>query len=163
MFSAYRLPGSLSLVKADLGQRHSQFLRQSTRVTLMRPRVARLPASHGSLIDSHSASNCNHGECGRHDLRPLQASGSDLGAPRTFHDSRVAGRSEYGTTGLTRGQANCKFTIRVFRIQDYRVIRPKFNRGAAGTVGIQSGRPLTARGTSPAPARPARVLSGVTR
>src|SRR5262249_45120922 len=142
---------------------HSQLLRQSTRVTLMRARVARLPASHGSLIDSHSASNCNHGKCGRHDLRPLQASGSDLGAPGTFHDSRVAGRSEYGTTGLTRGQASCKLTIRVFYIQDYRVIRSNIKGGAARTSGVQFGRPVTARGTSPALARPARVLSGVTR
>src|SRR5262252_3588837 len=140
MFSAYRLPGSLSLIETDLGQRHSQLLRKSTRVTLMRARAARLPASHGSLIDSHSASNCKHGKCGRHDLRPLQASGSDPGAPGTFHDSRVAGRSEYGTTGLTKRLASGKFTIRVFRIQDYRVIRPNIKREDAGTVGSQSGR-----------------------
>src|SRR5215472_4758583 len=132
MFSAYRLPGLLSLVEPDLGRRHSQFLRKATRVTLMGARVTRLPASHGSLIDPHSASNCNHGKRGRHDLRPLQASGSDLGAPGTFHDSRVAGRSEYGTTGLTRGQASCRLIIRVFHIQDYRVIRLNIKRGAAG-------------------------------
>src|SRR5262249_28958196 len=134
-----------------------------TRVTLMRARAASFPASHGSLIDPHPASNCNHGECGRHDLRSPHASGSDLRAPGTFHASRVAGRSEYGTTGLTQDQLRGKLLIRVFYIQDNRVISSTGERGDASTVGSHSGHRVTASGSSLAMPPLVWLLSGVTR